>query len=330
MDKANRLQKEKIRAGRLSVIVGLLVFAGKIIALALTGSAAIYSDVAESVVHIIATSMALFSLYYAAKPPDKNHLYGHGNIEYFSAGMEGLLIVIAAFTIFYEAIHKIIYGGKLENLSYGILIIALVVLVNLILGIYLVKKGKKTRSLILEADGHHILTDSITSGGVILGLILVKITGIELFDPIFAILVSLNIIFTGYRLIRKSVSGLMLESDENVLEKIAERLRMMRKPYWIDIHQLRYFQIVEKLHIDFHLVLPYYLTIKEAHEIEELIRKELRAVFTEAEIKIHLDYCNDTMCEFCEYKECSHRAVPQSKEMEWTLDKLISKPSWEK
>ncbi len=330
MDNKSKIQKEKIQAGRLSVIIGLLVFAGKIWALVLTGSAAVYSDTAESVVHILATVMALFSLYYAAKPPDKNHLYGHGNIEYFSAGMEGLLIVIAAITIFYEAIMRIIHGGKLENLGHGILIILVLVLINLVLGLYLIKKGKKTKSLILEADGHHILTDSFTSGGVIIGLLLVQFTGIQLFDPIFAIFVSVNIIITGYKLIRQSIGGLMLESDEKVLKKIADRLIMLRKPYWIDIHQLRYFQIVEQLHIDFHLVLPYYLTIKEAHEIEETIRNDLRAFFPDSEIKIHLDYCLTSMCEFCEFTECSHRIAPRTKNVEWTVDKLISAPHWTK
>jgi cation diffusion facilitator family transporter len=330
MVNATRIQKEKIKAGRLSVVVGLFVFAAKIIALILTGSAAVYSDAAESVVHILATIMALFSLYYAAKPPDKNHLYGHGNIEYFSAGMEGLLIIIAAITIFYEAIKRMIYGGELENLGSAIIIIIGIVLVNLILGLYLVKKGKKTNSLILIADGKHILTDSFTSGGVIVGLLLVKITGIEIFDPIFAIIISLNIIITGYKLIRESIGGLMLESDEEILEKITERLVMLRKPYWIDIHELRYFQIADKIYIDFHLVLPYYLTIKEAHEIEEQIRKELGVVFPRTEIKIHLDYCQPKMCEFCPFDECAHREGSRKRDIEWTLDKLISKPHWKK
>ena len=328
MDNRTKLQNEKIRAGRISVLVGILVLGIKLFALYLTDSAAIYSDVAESFVHILATSMALFSIYYASKPPDKNHLYGHGNIEYFSAGMEGLLIIIAAVAIFYEAVHKIIHGGKVENLGYGILITAIVVLINFTLGIYLIRKGKKTNSLILIADGKHILTDSVTSSGVIVGLILVKITNIQLFDPILAFIISLNIIVTGYKLIRESIGGLMLESDEKILHKISERLSMIRQPYWIDIHQLRYFRIADKLHIDFHFVLPYFLNIKEAHHIVEKIRGELQVDFPNAEINIHLDFCNNKMCNFCNFGDCSYRSEPQSVIKEWNVEKLISKPNW--
>ncbi len=320
-------QKEKIVAGRISVVVGLLVFGAKITAYLLTSSSAIFSDAAESVVHVLATGLALFSLYYAAKPPDKNHLYGHGNIEYFSAGMEGLLIVIAAITIIYEAFQKIIYGVKLQHLGFGISITLVIVVVNLLLGMYLIKKGKKTESLILIADGKHILTDSFTSGGVVIGLLLVNFTGIKLFDPLLAFFVAVNIIVTGFKLIRESIGGLMLESDQEILKKIIERLNLIRKPYWIDIHQLRFFRIVNKLHIDFHLVLPFYLTIKEAHDIEDTIRDELTVDFPQSEIIIHLDYCNEAMCEFCEYSDCSYRAKSKTKTIDWNAEKLISKPT---
>ncbi len=322
------IQKEKLRAGWLSVIIGILVFSAKIITYFMTHSAAVYSDTAESVVHILATIFALLSLYYAAKPPDKNHPYGHGNIEYFSAGMEGLLIVIAAGMILYEAINKLIYGVELQNLGSAIFIVLGLVLVNLALGFYLVHKGKKTNSLILEADGKHILTDSFTSAGVLTGLVLVKYTGIKIFDPVIALLIGANIVITGVKLMRHSFGGLMLEANEKILEKITERLIELRRPYWIDIHELRYFQIAEKFFVDFHLVLPYYLTIRESHDVEEFIREELAKDFPEIEIKIHLDYCREDMCQFCIFEECKNRKHKKTKDLKWSLDKLISEPKW--
>ena len=322
------IQKEKLRAGWLSVIIGILVFGAKIATYFMTHSAAVYSDTAESVVHILATIFALLSLYYASKPPDKNHPYGHGNIEYFSAGMEGLLIVIAAAMILYEAVNKLIYGVELHNLGSAIFIVLGLVFVNLALGFYLIRKGKKTNSLILEADGKHILTDSFTSAGVLTGLVLVKFTGVKILDPIIALLIGANIIVTGVKLMRHSYGGLMLESNEEILQKIAERLIELRRPFWIDIHELRYFKIAEKIFVDFHLVLPYYFTIRESHEVEEFIREQLAKDFPEIEIKIHMDYCREHMCNFCIFEECDKRKSEKTKNLNWTLDKLISKPKW--
>ncbi len=318
--------KIKKKAAILSVVVGILLFGVKLVVLYLTGSTAVYSDAAESVVHIVATLFALYSIYLAAKPPDKSHLYGHGNIEYFSAGIEGMLIIVAAVAIFYEAIINIINNHSPENLGVGMIILIGISLTNLSLGLYLIKKGKETNSLILIADGKHILTDSATTLGVFLGLMLVNITGVPLIDPIFAMFVAANIIYTGVRLIRQSISGLMLEANPEKLEKIVTRLLEMRNDKWIDIHQLRFWESAEKTFIDFHLILPYYLTIKEAHEIEDAIADGLEELFEQCEVRIHHDFCNYKMCKYCPMKNCSVRKEPQSLKIEWTIEKLIAEP----
>ncbi|MFO7444943.1 MAG: cation diffusion facilitator family transporter, partial [Ignavibacteriaceae bacterium] len=195
----------KRKAALISLFVGMGMFVAKMGAYLLTGSAAIFSDAAESVVHILATSMALYSIILSSKPADDSHPYGHGNVEYFSAAVEGLLIIAAALFIIYKSVLDIITVPVLKQLDIGVLIVAAAGGVNLFLGLYLLRTGKRTNSLTLIADGKHVLTDSYTSIGVIIGVLLVMITGYVILDPLFAIGVAVNILFTGYKLIRESV-----------------------------------------------------------------------------------------------------------------------------
>src|ERR1700722_12285535 len=165
------------RAMRLSFVIGFFMLAIKCYAYFLTGSAAILSDSAESIVHIFAVGFAAYSMWLSHKPADCDHTYGHDRITFFSAGFEGGLIIIAAIFIFYQAIQKILYGFELENLDQGMVFISIATILNGGLGFYLVHQGKRFYSLVLEADGKHILTDCITSLGVILALVLSRLTG---------------------------------------------------------------------------------------------------------------------------------------------------------
>ena len=320
----NRIDLLKLRkkAAYISLAVGIGMFFLKMTAYFITGSVAIFSDAAESVVHIAATGMALFSIILSAKPADESHLYGHGNIEYFSAGVEGLLIVIAAGYIIYEAILSLIKGPELQSLSIGVIAVAAAGLINLGLGYYLVHTGKKTNSITLVADGKHVLTDAFTSIGVLVGIILVLLTGFLLLDPILAIVVAINIVFTGYKLIRESIGGLMLETNPQVLKKIADKLLSIRKDYWIDLHELRYWQSGERMFIDFHLILPYYFTIEQSHKEEKLIDEELEKDFINSQIKIHFDFCNYNLCKFCGYQICSVRKEEKNINFNWDVEKL--------
>jgi cation diffusion facilitator family transporter len=316
----------KRKTAILSLIVGFSMFIAKIGAYLLTGSAAIFSDAAESVVHILATGMALFSIILSNKPPDESHPYGHNKVEYFSAGVEGFLIFTAAVVIIYSAVSDIIKGPELEKLDTGAIIIFLAAVINMLLGFYLVRIGKETNSITLIADGKHVLTDSYTSAGVIVGVLLVIFTGYKLFDPIFAIAVGVNIIYTGYKLIRESVGGLMNEANQDVLNKIANVLRKNKKDYWIDIHELRYWQSGDRIFLDFHLLLPYYFNIQQTHkeenEIEEIIQNE----FEGSQLKIHLDYCVNELCKYCNYNECTVRSFQKDTNFDWDVKKMIGKP----
>jgi cation diffusion facilitator family transporter len=316
----------KKRAAIISLLVGMGMFVFKIGAYIITGSAAIFSDAAESVVHVMATGMALYSIILSSKPADESHPYGHGNIEYFSAGIEGLLIFVAAVFIIYESTLSIINGPKLQQLGIGAIIITIASTVNLLLGNYLIKTGKKTNSLTLIADGKHVLTDSITSFGVIVAVFLVILTDILLLDPIIAIIVALNILITGYKLIRESIGGLMNEANPTTFKKLTTLLQKMKKDFWIDIHELRFWQSGDKVFIDFHLILPYYFNIKQTHEEENLIESELLNGFIKPDLKIHFDFCVPELCKYCDYSKCSVRKEAKSISFELTPQKMTGKP----
>lgn len=315
----------KKQAAWLSLIIGFLMFIFKTLAYLITDSTAIFSDAAESVVHVAATGMALYSIYLSAKPADEDHLYGHGNVEYFSAGVEGFLIILAAVTIIYSSIKDLIFGVETSSLDVGTIIIAIASVVNLLLGLFLVRKGKKTNSLILVADGKHVLTDSFTSFGVVFGLILVLITGIKVIDPIIAIFVAVNILFTGYKLVRESIGGLMHETDKEMLSMIVEKLKSLRKDYWIDIHHLRFWKSGERVFIDFHLILPYYLSVKESHLEEEFIEKNLLEIIPNSGVRIHMDYCKPEVCKYCGY-ECDKRSEERKINYEWNEKRFLGDP----
>ena len=315
----NNLKK---KAAYLSLIIGFLMFTAKFGAYLLTGSAAIFSDAAESVVHILATSMALMSIIISSKPADDSHMYGHGNIEYFSAGIEGSLIFVAAIVIIYQAVRDLITGTVLNSLGIGLIVVGSAGFINLILGLYLIKTGKRTDSLTLIADGKHILTDSVTSIGVFTGIILVMITNIVILDPLVAIVVAVNILGTGYKLIRTSIGGLMMETNPELLDKVAELLSNMRKEYWIDIHELRYWKSGDQIFIDFHLILPYYLTIEQTHDEEKWIDAQLGEAFINSQIKIHFDYCKPELCKYCQYEKCEVRKEENSEKFNWDVQKL--------
>ncbi|MDD3557329.1 MAG: cation diffusion facilitator family transporter [Melioribacteraceae bacterium] len=321
------LDNVKKKSAQLSLLIGILLFGIKLAAYFITGSSAIFSDAAESVVNIVAAAFTFYSIIVSSKPPDKSHLYGHGNVEYFAAGFEGLLIILAAVTILYTSIIQLIEGHELSSLNIGTMLVGGAGIVNFGLGFYLVKKGRATNSPALIADGKHILSDSYTSFGVVIGLIIVLITGLKILDPIVAIIVALNILITGFKIVRESVGDLMNETDMALLQKIVEHLNSERKNIWIDIHQLRFWKSADKLFIDFHLIMPYYFSIKDAHKEEEIIRKLIEKKFTNAQLNLHIDYCSEVWCSRCLYDVCHVRMKPFEKKIDWTIEKMISPPS---
>jgi cation diffusion facilitator family transporter len=281
-------------AMRLSLVVGFGMLGMKVFAYAITGSVAILSDAAESVVHVVAVSFAAYSLWLSQKPADRSHHYGHDKINFFSAGFEGAMIVLAAIYIIYTAIHKWLHGLAIQNLGTGTLLTLAAALINAALGAYLVWVGKKHHSLILEANGKHVLTDSWTSFGVVGGLGLALATGWLPLDPILAIVVALNILWTGGKLMRQSVGGLMDEGDPETEEKIRLVLEGMTRLCGVEFHGLRHRNAGNTVWVEFHLLFPQDITLGEAHSvatrIEDRVRQELGA---RAEIISHLESLED-------------------------------------
>lgn len=309
------------RAMYLSFGIGMLMFAMKSTAYLITGSAAILSDAMESVVHVIATGFALYSVILSGRPADARHPYGYGKIEYFSAGVEGTMIVIAAIAICFEAIRDIIAGPEVRQIETGTWIIALAGAVNLLLGLYLIRTGRASGSLTVVADGQHVLTDSYTSIGVFVGLLLVWLTDITLIDPIVAILVAINILVTGYQLVRESVHGLMNVVDPETLRRTVDAINRVRTPEMIDLHRLRAWSAGESRFIDFHLTLPHDLHLQEAHDIQHLVHSAISEEFGgHAEVMVHLDACREIWCEHCGRADCGTRSHPGSEPEPFTVE----------
>jgi cation diffusion facilitator family transporter len=277
-------------AAVLSLLVGFAMLGGKWVAYVLTGSHAILSDALESVVHVAATAFALLSVILSARPPDPKYPYGYGKISYFSAGFEGGLIALAALAIFYEAGQGLLLRETPHSLDVGFMIILVASVVNLFLGVWLIRLGRRTGSLILVADGQHVLADSYTSFGVVVGVGLVWFTHIWWLDPLVALLVGLNILRTGYELVRESFMGLMDRADPELLERIVATLEAARPEGWRDVHHLRAWRSGDRTFVDFHLVVPTDWTVIALHHTHDLARDALRdALGPDTEVIIHFD-----------------------------------------
>lgn len=283
-------KREMNLAIRISLGVSLLLLALKGYAYYLTNSAAILSDVSESVIHIFAVSFAAYSMWLSLKPADKDHLYGHEKIGFFSAGFEGAIIIVAACYIFYKSIYKILSGLVVENIDVGIEFILVVVIINLLLGIYLIKKGRRYKSIVLEANGKHMLTDCWTSVAVVVALVLIKFTGWTICDPIFAMVAALNILWMGSKLIKKSVSGLMDRADKDLHRKIAAIITQETSARNLEFHNLRHRESGSKVFIEFHLLFPKDFLLSTAHEMACEIESTLQvSLDRETDVFTHLE-----------------------------------------
>jgi cation diffusion facilitator family transporter len=278
----------------LSLGFGLLMLIGKVTAWWITGSAAILSDALESIVHVIAVAFAVFSLWLSQRTATDEFPYGYERITFFSAGFEGGMIVLAAFAIIYTAIDKWLHGLQIDRLGTGALLVAAAAAINAALGAYLIRTGKKNKSLILEANGKHVLTDVWTSLGVIVGLCLVLITGWKPFDPICAILVALNILWSGGDLIWRSAQGLLDRADPAAGRAIRTCLDDLSARHGFAYHGLRFRSAGHRLFVDVHLLFPSITPLGSAHTIAtEVEGKISTALDVPSEILTHLESAED-------------------------------------
>lgn len=263
----------------LSIGAALATIFLKFFAWYLTDSVGLFSDALESCVNLVAAIIALIMLTIAETPADEKHPFGHTKAEYFSSAIEGGMIVVAAFSIIWSAVPRIIHPQPLENVEVGLLVSVGASLINFVVALVLIKAGKKNNSITLDADGKHLMTDVYTSGGVLLGILLVKLSGWQILDGIVAVAVALNILWAGYQLIHRSATGLLDSSiPEDELAKISDLLNSFKSQN-IEHHALLTRQAGQRKFIAYHLLLPGHWTIQDGHDRAEKIEKEIRELF---------------------------------------------------
>ena len=320
-----QISKQNLRIQKIIAAIAILLFVVKIIAWYSTNSIAILTDALESIVNVIAALIGLYSLYLSAKPKDYDHPYGHGKAEFISAAIEGTLIAVAGFIIIYEAITNLLHPHTLKQLDYGISLVAATAVINYVAGVICLRVGKKNNSLALVASGKHLQADTWSTVGIIAGLILLVATKINWIDSAVALIFSFVIIYTGYKIIRKSIAGIMDEADEELLKKMVIMLNGNRKENWIDLHNLRIIKYGGTLHLDCHLTVPWYLNVHEAHtEIDELSTLVKKEFGESMELFVHSDGCLDFSCAICTKTACTVRKHWFEKKVEWTMANISS------
>ncbi|MFY7733946.1 MAG: cation diffusion facilitator family transporter [Bacteroidia bacterium] len=319
-DKVNTIQMQQIL-----VAVSVVLFIMKIVAWWLTSSVAILTDALESTVNVIAGFIGLYSIILSSKPRDKEHPYGHGKVEFISSAFEGLLITIAGIIIIFEAVNNFVNPHELKQLDWGLILVAITSLINYLVGYLCVQKGKKENSPILIASGSHLKSDTYSTLGLLLGIGLILLTGYAWIDSLAAIIFAFVIIYTGYKIIRKSLSGMMDESDEEIIAEIVKVLNEHKNNNWIDVHNMRVINYANNYHIDCHLTVPFYINVNEAHDILDTLTDLLKKHFNNrVEFFIHIDGCLFTQCSICNIQSCTVRQSPFVKQVAWTHENILS------
>jgi cation diffusion facilitator family transporter len=317
-------ERARLRAVAISLAVSVVLLAAKYQAYRLTGSTAILSDALESIVNVVAAVFGLGGILFAGRPADRNHPYGHGKIEFFSAAFEGGLIAFAAVLIVYEVILSLLRGPDVRAIDVGVTIVLGAGLVNLLLGWYLMRAGRKYESLTLVADGRHVLADFYTSAGIVIGLLLVRFTGIAWLDPVVAAVVALNLLWTGFRLVRQAAGGLLDEEDTALLDRLLEVLQRHLSQGVIRVHHLRAIRAGRFHHVDAHLVVPEFWSVERSHETaEDLAERLIKEVGVEGEMTLHTDPCHRVYCRMCDLDDCPVRREPFGGRPRLTLEEAV-------
>ena len=319
------MNRKELSFIRLSFILSTVICAVKFVAYFLTHSLVILSDALESIINVVASAFAWYSIYLSNKPRDAEHPYGHGKIEFFSIGFEGAMILIAGLGIVIQAVLFYFNPIPVHELNTGAWLTALTGAANFALGYFLVHKGKQYDSMILKGNGKHILSDSYTSIGVIVAIVLILLTGYSWIDPLASVIAAVIIIYTGIKLMNKSVRGLMDEVDMNIVDELVIILKEDRHPNWIDMHNLRVQRYGNHYHVDCHVTMPYYFSLEEVHDEITKLDKLLNESFKKGSIEffIHTDPCIELSCNYCLLKDCKVRRHEFVKQIEWSRANLL-------
>ena len=300
--------KKRQTAAIISVGVSIVVLIWKFKAYYATNSSAILSDALETVANVITSCVALFAVKVAAAPADENHPYGHGKAEHFSAAFEGGLIFFAGITIIFNSFQHFFSAVQIENIRTGVEYSLIASAINLFTGFYLIHVGKNEKSAALRASGKHLLSDVITTAGVVIGLGLIYLTGYVWIDPTISFLIGSWLIYEAYKIMRINSGALMDETDEHLLEQLACAIERYKVPGVIDIHNLRMIRSGNFHHIDAHMVVPEFWTIEKVHALSHDFEKAVvHAYEFDGEFAFHMDPCQQKYCTFCQVEPCSIR-----------------------
>ncbi len=308
----------KQRLVLLSFVLSVAIMVAKFYVYFLSGSTTLLTDALESIINVVAASFAYYSIYLASLPKDLNHPYGHGKIEFFASGLEGVLILLASAYIFLHATQHLYASPALSSLDIGMAVSFVSAAINGLLGYYLVQKGRSSHSPALIADGKHLRLDAYNGILVVVALAITYFTNWFWVDSVASFLFAAFMCWQGIHLIRESVAALMDETNPALFEKVTNWVVSNKKAEWIDLHNLRVQQYGGDLHIDCHLTLPRYWdlsrTHEEIHEFEEMLGKLQE---THVEIFVHADPCLDECCNHCTISDCAIRKAAFSKTIEW-------------
>jgi cation diffusion facilitator family transporter len=314
-----------IRVQRFIALLSVVLFLAKMLAWHLTHSVTVLTDALEGIVNMVAGFLGLFSVTLAARPRDTNHPYGHGKAEFLSSAVEGTLIIISAIVIIYQAVHQLIIPHELEKLNIGLLIVVAAGTINFLAGKFAENKGKANHSMVLVSAGKHLKTDAYSTIAVVMGLILLMVTHNKWMwmDSVVALCFSAIILVTGYKVLRRSISGIMDETDIGLVTEVIDVLQKNRKQPWVDLHNLRVIHYGNMMHVDAHMTLPWYYTVAQADKEIQSLEKLIRTHFNnQVELFIHIDGCMPYQCKLCALADCHVRQEAFQGQLEWNIDNV--------
>lgn len=321
--------KKSLTAAILSFVVSVVVLALKTKAYYATNSIGVLSDALETVVNVITSIIALYAVKLAAEPADENHPYGHGKMEYFSAAFEGGFIFFAALSIIFQSLKSFFYVNEIQNFDSGLIYLGVATLLNLMMGLFLIYSGKINRSEALKASGKHILSDVLTTLAVVVGLVLVGLTGIVWIDSFVGLIMGFWLGFEAYKILRRNSGALLDETDDDSLSKLAQVIQSKRRTGIIDIHHMRMIRSGNFHHIDAHMVVPYFWEVEKAHGIAHDFETSVVKEYPfDGEFAFHTDPCQQLYCKTCALPDCPARRFPFEAERPFTKEHLIKGPQY--
>ena len=313
----------KLKVQRIIAISSVLIFGGKLIAYFLTNSVGILTDALESTVNVTTGFITLYAIVVSLRPKDENHPFGHGKAEFLSASIEGFLIMIAGLVIIFEATKRFFVPAEIQKLDIGIWIVAIAGLLNYVIGWYSIRIGKKNNSIALISGGKHLQSDTYSSIGLVLGLVLLYFTKMAWLDSLIALIFGTIIIVTGYKILKETTSNLMDEADFKLIEKFGKTIDENKSEEWIDIHNFKLVKYGNVFHINCDLVLPWNLSLADAHEEGEKLKNLLVSNFSEDIVfNLHTDDCQKMYCSHCKRAHCGERTAEFETLLSFDIDRF--------